>query len=265
MSLLRGRIDPATGVFTPCDQPEPEPVVKRIDPDTAAHEARHAAAALMLGLDVKEVRADNPSPNTAGLVRLCRYSDLKPREAGVMTLMGYWGEPGWPPESPCKQEATPDERRIAGDVETLGLGQAGYELMVADAENLAAKPAFKSLAGMLELFLARGCVLREDQIDQIHKACGKAALEHKTLKTAARTRTELGEFSAIAAATRSTATATRSSGVRSIARSSVGRPAASGSRCTGTTAQCEGHHRVDRPRLDAGDRRRAVRPRQARP
>jgi hypothetical protein len=200
MSLLRGRIDPATGVFTPYDQPEPEPVVQRIDVDTAAREARHAAAALMLGLHVKEVRADNPSPDTGGLVRLCGYSDLRPREAGVMTMMGYWGEPGWPPESPSRQGATPDERRIAGDVETLALGQDGYELMVADAENLAANLEFRSLAEMLELFLARGHVLRKDQIDQIHKGCGKTELQHKTIKAASRASTELGEFSAIAAA-----------------------------------------------------------------
>ena len=44
--------------------------------------------------------------------------------------------------------------------------------MVADAKNLAANPEFKSLVDMLEEFLARGCVLRKDSIDVIHKACG---------------------------------------------------------------------------------------------
>jgi HK97 family phage prohead protease len=53
---------------------------------------------------------------------------------------------------------------------------------------------------MIELFLARGCVLKRGQLGMIHKACGKAGLEHKALKTAARTSTELGQFSAIAAA-----------------------------------------------------------------
>jgi uncharacterized protein len=199
---IHGRIDPATGRFCSYDERTLEGVEARpqVDPAIAAHEARHCAAALMLGLDVKEARADNPEGDMGGYVALGDHSCLRPCEDGVMTLLGRWGDPGWPPESPSKAAPTCDERDLADDVESLGLGRRGYELMVADAKNLAANPEFQSLADMLEDFLARGCVLRKDSLDVIHKACGKQELEHKTLNTTARSRTELGEFSAIAAA-----------------------------------------------------------------
>jgi len=59
-----------------------------VNPDTAAHEARHAAAALLLGLDVLEARADNPNPEMGGYVALGGYSCLRPRDSGIMTLAG---------------------------------------------------------------------------------------------------------------------------------------------------------------------------------
>jgi HK97 family phage prohead protease len=170
-----------------------------VNPDTAAHEARHAAAALLLGLDVLEARADNPNPEMGGYVQLGRYTSLRPRESGIMTLAGRWGDPGWPPENPSKQGRTFDERDLADDVETLNRGHAGYLDMVADTERLVERPEFKSLVDVLEELLARGCVLREDHIRVVHEACGAPGLEHKTLKATART-TDLGEFTALAAA-----------------------------------------------------------------
>jgi HK97 family phage prohead protease len=71
--------------------------------------------------------------------------------------------------------------------------------MVADTERLVERPEFKSLVGVLEELLARGCVLRKDHIRVVHEACGKPELAHKTVKATAR-RTDLGEFTAIAAA-----------------------------------------------------------------
>ena len=71
--LIRGRIDPATGVFTSYDQPAKAAVESRpVDPETAAHEARHAAIALMSGARVVEARADYPAHDTAGWVH---YAD----------------------------------------------------------------------------------------------------------------------------------------------------------------------------------------------
>jgi HK97 family phage prohead protease len=141
-----------------------------------------------------------PTSDTARHAMLGRYSELRPRESTVMTLAGRWGDPDWPRQSPSKKGRTLDERQLAGDVETLGLGQRGYELLIADTKHLVATREFKSLVGMIEPLLTHGCVLSKHRLEQIHKVCGKTELEHKTIKTAARPRTELGEFSASAAA-----------------------------------------------------------------
>jgi uncharacterized protein len=52
---------------------------------------------------------------------------------------------------------------------------------------------------VLELLLARGCVLRQSQLEQIHQACGRAQLDHKIVKAASRVASDRGEFSALAA------------------------------------------------------------------
>jgi uncharacterized protein len=199
---IQGLIDPATGAFTPYQQATATACATdtQVDPGIAAHQARHAAAALLLGLKVIQARADNPSPEMAGSVELAPYSDLRPRDSGIMTLAGRWGDPGWPPKDPSKQGPTGDERSLADDVETLGRGHAGYLDMLADTGRLVERPEFKSLAGVFEELLAAGIVLNEDRIRQVHEACGKPELERKTLKATARTTTDLGEFTAIAAA-----------------------------------------------------------------
>jgi hypothetical protein len=72
--------------------------------------------------------------------------------------------------------------------------------MVAETKRLVARADFKSLAGVLEELLARGCVLREDHIRLVHESCGKPELAHKAVKATTRVGTDLGEFSALAAA-----------------------------------------------------------------
>lgn len=178
---------------------QPHPV--EIDPAAAAHEARHAAAALLLGLDVREARADNPSDDAAGHVVLGRHGwNSFPREHAVMILVGNWGEPNWPPQMASKTAPTRDERQVAEHVEALGLGRHGYELLVADAKHLVERPEFESISSTLELFLRQGCVLRESQLKQIHRHAGaEIQLGHKTIKAAARLTSELGEFAALAA------------------------------------------------------------------
>jgi hypothetical protein len=98
-----------------------------------------------------------------GYVKLGGYSCLRPRESGIITLAGRWGDPGWPPENPSKQGSTFDERGLADDVETLGRGYAGYEDMVSETERLVGRSEFKAVAGV-EPLLAAGCVLREAHI-----------------------------------------------------------------------------------------------------
>jgi hypothetical protein len=72
-----GRIDPATGAYTPYEHgsptpavPEPVELIVWVDPDTATHEARHVAMGLLQGARITEARADTPTPDAAGHVLL---------------------------------------------------------------------------------------------------------------------------------------------------------------------------------------------------
>jgi HK97 family phage prohead protease len=72
--------------------------------------------------------------------------------------------------------------------------------MLVDTKRIVETPQFESLASMIELLLARGCVLRESHLEQIRRVTvGDTQLEHKAIKTASRVTTDLGEFSALAA------------------------------------------------------------------
>ena len=53
------------------------------------------------------------------------------------------GDAGWPPEHPSKSGSTFDERDLADEVESLGQGQRGYELLVADTRHLVSTPEFE--------------------------------------------------------------------------------------------------------------------------
>jgi HK97 family phage prohead protease len=167
---INGRIDLTTGVYTPYDQPTKAAVESRpVDPETAAHEARHAAVALMHGVRVTEARADYPSADTAGHVLFS--ADTDPREKALMILAGEMGQPGWPPDWPSRSgPAACDEHRLADLVDELDLDRHGYAALCAEAKNLVDSPGIADLASMIEMFLAKGCVLRESHLATFYNA-----------------------------------------------------------------------------------------------
>jgi HK97 family phage prohead protease len=203
---INGRIDLATGEYMPYKHATPtrhdsEPVerIVWVDPDAATHEAQHVAMGLLRSVRMTQARADNPSPNVAGHVLVPAYTPT--RDKALLNLAGYMGEDGWPPDQiPSPEGATGDERQLAWYLDQLGYDLADYRALVADAKQIVATPQFKSLVGVIETLLERGLVLDKDRLQLIHKSLGGEQLEHKTLKAATRTETDLGQFTAIAAA-----------------------------------------------------------------
>jgi Escherichia/Staphylococcus phage prohead protease len=201
MTTIHGRIDLATGEYTPYDQPEQRSgngvVLGTVYPGTAKHEAAHAAAGLLLGIAVYDARADTPTAESAGHVRLPSWTGS--RNKALMTLAGAMTEDDWLPGRP-KAGVPGDGGALAQHADSLGLDQAGWEALVADAEQIVASQEFKELAGVIESLLERGLVLDRDRLELIHKSVGGQQLDHKTVKAATRTETDLGQFTAIAAA-----------------------------------------------------------------
>jgi HK97 family phage prohead protease len=165
----------------------------------AAHEAKHAAMAMVLDVDVFEARVDNPAPDRAGHVMHVAGTGW---QDALISLAGRMGDEGWPPAWPPRTDCSTDEGHVAEYVKAAGLDEAGYTQLCADASRLVGTPEFKSKAGVIEALLEHGCVLDRDKLDQINEAITvrPPPLEHMRVEASARATTELGEFSAIAAA-----------------------------------------------------------------
>jgi uncharacterized protein len=164
-----------------------------------SHEAGHAAAALLLGLDVADVHVDS----TGGVVAVTPSDHPKyARNLAITTIAGPLEDHGtrWPPPWPLtKVRGHEDEYALAEAVERAGLDEAGYKALIDDALYLTTTPEFERLA------VAISCALeRHGRLDRRGLRMLKALSEGKTvehsLKAATVTHTDQGEFVAIAAA-----------------------------------------------------------------
>jgi hypothetical protein len=148
------------------------------DPTTASHEARHAAAALLLDLPITRASA-RPWGDSWGHVVV----DLDPdrlREHALMVMAGALGDAGWPPDRPPDAEwQTKDAYQLDVLAKALELDQAGWHKLTADVWNLAADTRFERLELALTMLLERGHVLDKNTLTQV------AAPEREQRKPAA--------------------------------------------------------------------------------
>src|SRR5207249_576710 len=110
------------------------------------HEAAHAAAALLLGLRVAEVRAPHHAlydvarrdpDEVAGIAMIERRADIEGlRKYAVSLLAGHLqdGDAHWPPRWPLSlAPERGDEADLCKAVGLLGIGREGYGDLVQDA------------------------------------------------------------------------------------------------------------------------------------
>jgi HK97 family phage prohead protease len=163
----------------------------------AAHEANHAAMAMVLGIEVLEARVDDPTPNSAGHVV---HLPGAPRDDVLVTLAGRMGDDGWPPAWPPRLDRSTDERHLAEYVQAVGLDETGWA-SVRRREATRRDPNFIAKKSVVEALLDHGCVLDREKLSQIDEAIqDKPRLERKTVEASTRPTSDLCQFSAIAAA-----------------------------------------------------------------
>jgi hypothetical protein len=173
------------------------------------HEARHVAAALLLGVPVLEATAV-PEIRDDGEIDLGHvtfgperpnYDDIRNR--ALVTLAGPMGEhEDWPPPHPShpsmqgKQPARAgnDAARLWKAIELLGLDELQYELLVREAELLVKRRDFRQLEVGIEHLLAQGHVVGPELIERVHDITRQ---ERKSAPASTKVRTA-GRFAALA-------------------------------------------------------------------
>jgi HK97 family phage prohead protease len=164
------------------------------------HEARHAAAGLLLGLDLTEASADAAGNGRVlpSWERLDIGDPAIARKTMTMIVVGSLGDRDWPPNYPCETAPTEDERQLAVLAEHLDLDEGGWSRLVTEALQLSATAEFTRLEHAIGHLLAQGHVLDERALNHVKQIASEAGMQHKQVGAVA-VATDAGTFSAIAA------------------------------------------------------------------
>ena len=174
----------------------------------ASHEARHVAAALLLGIPVVEAsavpRLKGGELHALGHVWVdageWTYNDVYNR--ALMTVVGGMGEKNWPPPHPQhpsmqgKMPADPanDGARLWKAIKDLGLDELGYEVLVEEARILSKRRDFRRLEAGISHLLEQGHELGPGELEQVQAITRR---ETKTVPASARA-DDAGRFTALA-------------------------------------------------------------------
>lgn len=151
------------------------------------HEAAHAAAAILLGRELEEVRVDRPGVD--GALGLCRTKKPPAGEGYdgrdmLISLVGYLAESrrGWPPA----YHAACDEERdaICILVACLGLGEREWDALCELAAEMLEDARFRRAAGVIERALSRCPVLSGPDVVQL-VAMGATTTQQRAVCAAA--------------------------------------------------------------------------------
>ncbi len=132
------------------------------------HESAHASAAILLGLDLIEVRVDQPD-DCHGRVKI-RGGRARPREFGLMVMSAFLVDARQSlspfPPLPLEDE-TPDERQLREVAEELDLDRAGWNRLRGDALELVASAEFFRLSEAFKTALAHYPVLQGKLLEHV--------------------------------------------------------------------------------------------------
>jgi hypothetical protein len=175
----------------------------------APHEARHVAAAILLGVPVvkataiPEIGADGELD--LGHVQLgperWTYEDVRKR--ALVTLVGEMGDrDDWPPPHPSdpsmqgKQPARTDNdgARLWKAIDALGMGESDYEVLVQEARELVKRRDFRQLEVGVGWLLEQGHEVGPDLLKAVQEVTRQ---ETKTVPATAKEGKHAGQFAAI--------------------------------------------------------------------